>query len=118
MPGLLRTDNRTASAKNSSTKVTVAPGACLAALASALGERYRRIARRRGPKRAIVAVGRSMLTVIWHLLSGPEAAFHDLGADFYDNRVNPARRARNHISALQSLGYKATIEPAALPAAA
>src|SRR2546423_8099714 len=36
-----------------------------------LGERYRRIARRRGTKRAIVAVGRSILIVIWHLLSDP-----------------------------------------------
>src|SRR5262245_32405565 len=33
-----------------------------------LGERYRRIARRRGAKRAIVAVGRSILVIIWHLL--------------------------------------------------
>ncbi len=33
-----------------------------------LGERYRRIARRRGKKKAIVAVGRSILVIIWHLL--------------------------------------------------
>ncbi|GGK79246.1 hypothetical protein [Mangrovihabitans endophyticus] len=39
------------------------------------GERYRRIARRRGAKRAIVAVGRSMLTIIWHLLSAPETGW-------------------------------------------
>ncbi|MGH3884620.1 MAG: transposase, partial [Pseudonocardiaceae bacterium] len=32
-----------------------------------LGERYRRIAKRRGNKRAIVAVGRSILIIIWHL---------------------------------------------------
>ncbi|GAA4588555.1 hypothetical protein GCM10023194_40550 [Planotetraspora phitsanulokensis] len=32
-----------------------------------LGERYRRIARRRGKKRAIVAVGRSILAIVWHL---------------------------------------------------
>jgi hypothetical protein len=38
-----------------------------------LGERYRRIARRRGKKRAIVAVGRSILVIVWHLLSDPEA---------------------------------------------
>jgi transposase len=38
-----------------------------------LGERYRRIARRRGKKKAIVAVGRSILVIIWHLLSDPEA---------------------------------------------
>ena len=37
-----------------------------------LGERYRRIARRRGKKKAIVAVGRSMLVIIWHLLSDPD----------------------------------------------
>ena len=54
-----------------------------------LGERYRRIARRRGKKRAIVAVGRSILVIIWHLLSDPEARFHDLGPDFYDNRTGP-----------------------------
>jgi transposase len=45
-----------------------------------LGERYRRIARRRGAKRAIVAVGRSILVIIWHLLADPDARFHDLGA--------------------------------------
>jgi transposase len=37
-----------------------------------LGERYRRIARRGGEKRAIVAVGRSILVIIWHLLFGPD----------------------------------------------
>jgi transposase len=44
-----------------------------------LGERYRRIARRRGKQRAIVAVGRSILVIVWHLLSDPTARFHDLG---------------------------------------
>ena len=38
-----------------------------------LGERYRRIARRRGKRRAIVAVGRSILVIVWHLLSDPTA---------------------------------------------
>ena len=41
-----------------------------------LGERYRRIARRRGAKKAIVAVGRSILVIIWHLLSDPDARYH------------------------------------------
>ena len=53
-----------------------------------LGERYRRIARRRGKKKAIVAVGRSILVIVWHLLADPETRFHDLGPDFYDTRVN------------------------------
>jgi transposase len=78
-----------------------------------LGERYRRIARRRGKKRAIVALGRSILVIIWHLLSDPEARFHDLGPDFYDTRIGPERKKRNHIRQLEALGYKVTLEPAA-----
>jgi transposase len=54
-----------------------------------LGERYRRLARRRGKKRAIVALGRSILVIVWHLLSDPQARFHDLGSDFYDTRIGP-----------------------------
>jgi transposase len=78
-----------------------------------LGERYRRIARRRGTKKAIVAVGRSILIIVWHLLSDPDARFHDLGPGFYDTRVNAERAKRNHIRQLQALGYKVTLEPAA-----
>jgi transposase len=78
-----------------------------------LGERYRRIARRRGKKKAIVAVGRSILVIVWHLLSDPDARFHDLGSDFYDNRTGPDRKKRNHVRQLEALGYKVTLEPAA-----
>jgi transposase len=78
-----------------------------------LGERYRRLARRRGKKRAIVAVGRSILVIIWHLLSNPEARFIDLGADFYDNRTGPEHKKRTHIRQLEALGYKVTLEPTA-----
>jgi transposase len=77
-----------------------------------LGERYRRIARRRG-KRAIVAVGRSILVIVWYLLSDPTVRFHDLGAGFYDTRIGPERAKRNHIRQLEALGYKVTLEPAA-----
>jgi len=78
-----------------------------------LGERYRRIARRRGSKKAIVAVGRSILVIIWHLLSDPEARYHDLGSDFHDKRINPERKKRTHIHQLEALGYKVTLEPVA-----
>jgi transposase len=78
-----------------------------------LGERYRRIARRRGKKRAIVAVGRSILVIIWHLLNEENAQFHDLGPDYYDSRVNLNRKMRNHVRELQHLGYRVTLEPAA-----
>jgi transposase len=78
-----------------------------------LGARYRRIARRRGKKKAIVAVGRSILVIIWHLLSDPEAHFQDLGADHYDRRVSTTAKRRTHIRGLQALGYRVTLEPAA-----
>jgi transposase len=78
-----------------------------------LGERYRRLRRRRGQKRAIVAVDRSILIIAWHLLSDNNAQFHDLGPDYYDSRVNLNRKMRNHVRELQTLGYKVTLEPAA-----
>ena len=78
-----------------------------------LGERYRRIARRRGAKRAIVAVGRSILVIVWHLLADPTAHYHDLGAGFYDTHSNADRTKRNHVRQLEALGYKVTLEPAA-----
>jgi transposase len=78
-----------------------------------LGERYRRIARRRGKKRAIVAIGRSILVIIWALLSDEEAQFVDLGPDYYASRNNPERKVRHHIRELQELGYSVTLNPAA-----
>jgi transposase len=78
-----------------------------------LGERYRRIARRRGKKRAIVAVGRSILVIVWALLSDDRAQFIDLGADYYASRTNPERKVRQHIRELQALGYAVTLNPAA-----
>ena len=78
-----------------------------------LGERYRRIARRRGTKKAAVAIGRSILVIIWHLLSDPDARYTDLGSDYYDHHIDPDRRKRAHIRQLEALGYKVTLEPAA-----
>ena len=78
-----------------------------------LGARYRRIARRRGKKKAIVAVGRSILVIIWHLLADPDTRFHELGADHHDRHVNTTAKRRSHIRQLEALGYKVTLEPAA-----
>ncbi|HYY78590.1 MAG TPA: IS110 family transposase [Actinomycetes bacterium] len=80
---------------------------------SFLGERYRRLARRRGKKRAIVAVGRSVLVIVWHLLSDPQARFADLGADFYPTHHTTQRALRNHVRQLQAMGYKVSLEPVA-----
>ena len=87
--------------------------ASIARTSTFLGERYRRIARRRGSKKAVVAAGRSLLVIIWHLLADPTARFTDLGSDFFDTRIDPERRKRNHIRQLEALGYKVTLEPAA-----
>jgi transposase len=78
-----------------------------------LGEKYRRIARRRGSKRAIVALGRSILVIAWHLLSDPDARFCDLGPGYYATRIDSERRKQNHIRQLEALGYTVTLQPAA-----
>ncbi len=78
-----------------------------------LGERYRRIARRRGRKRAIVAIGRSILVIAWHLLADDDTRFTDLGSDHYTRHINPDVKKRNHIRQLEALGYAVTLTPAA-----
>jgi transposase len=91
---------------------------CQAAMAAArtntfLGERYRRIARRRGAAIAQVAVARSILIIVWHLLADPTARYHDLGPGHYQARTDKSRKARNHIRQLEALGYTVTITQAA-----
>ena len=77
-----------------------------------LGARYRRLARRRGKRKAIVAVSNSVLTIIWHLLADPEVRYHDLGADFYLNKINKQRRERDLVRQLEHLtGQKVTLHP-------
>lgn len=42
---------------------------------------------------------------MWHLLPDPDARFHDLGPGYYDARIDPERRKRNHIRQLEAPGY-------------
>jgi hypothetical protein len=70
-----------------------------------LGSRYHRLARRRGKQRALVAVGNSILTIAWHLLSDPDAHFTDLGPDWHD-RLASIRRKRQLIAELERLSGK------------
>jgi transposase len=79
-----------------------------------LGERYHRIARRRGKARAQVAVARSILVIIWHLLADPAARFTDLGPGYYQARTDKDRRIKNHIRQIEALlGHPITITPKA-----
>jgi len=77
---------------------------------SFLGARYRRLTRRMPKKKALVATGNSMLTIIHALLSDPGARYTDLGADYYETRMHARRQARNHVRSLERLGYQVTIQ--------
>ncbi len=76
-----------------------------------LGQRYRRLLRRRGRQRALVAIARSILVVIWHLLADPSARFIDLGWDFYDRKIDINRRTANLVRQLHALGHQVTLTP-------
>ncbi len=78
-----------------------------------LGSRYHRLARRRGKQRALVAVGNSILTITYYLLSDPGAHFTDLGPDWHD-RLTPLRRKRQLVAELERLsGKKVLLQEAA-----
>jgi len=74
-----------------------------------LGERYRRIVRRRGKLKALVAIARSILVIVWHLLAGRTTRYHDLGAGYYTSRIDKNRKMRNHVRQLEALGYTVTL---------
>ena len=79
-----------------------------------LAERYHRLARRRGKRRAIVALGNSVLTIIWNLLSDPDSSYRDLGRDHYQQRSGTRHRERDLIRKLEHLtGKTVTLQPAA-----
>jgi transposase len=78
-----------------------------------LAARYRRIAARRGKKRALVALGHSILISTWIMLTR-DITYHDLGPDHFTERLNPtakARQARRLINHLHQLGYQITLQP-------
>lgn len=75
-----------------------------------LAARYRRVASRRGHLRAVVALQRTMLTVIWQIGTTGEA-YQDLGADFYD-QLDPNRIKKRALRQLTALGYTVTLAQA------
>jgi len=79
-----------------------------------LATRYRRIATRRGKKRALVAVGHSILIAVWTMLTR-DLPYHDLGAKHFIERLGPhgkAKQARRLIDQLHQLGYQVSLHPA------
>jgi transposase len=78
-----------------------------------LGERYRRLVKRRGKLKALVAIARSILIIVWHLLTDRAARYHDLGSGYYTSRIDKNRKMRNHVRQLEALGYAVSLTQAA-----
>jgi transposase len=76
---------------------------------SYLRAQYRRLASRRGKTRAVVAVGHSLLVIIFHVLKYNKE-YTDLGPDYFD-RLEPERMRRYLVKRLQALGYDVTLSP-------
>jgi transposase len=77
-----------------------------------LGAQYRRLATRRGPNRASVAVAHSMVVSAWHMLSTGET-YRELGADYFTRHNDPEHQARRLTRRLEHLGYTVTVTQAA-----
>jgi len=71
-----------------------------------LGARYRRLIKRMPKAKALVALQRSILVIFFHLLADPSTDFDDLGSDFYQRRIDRARRATHLLRQLHALGYQ------------
>ena len=69
---------------------------------------YGRIARRRGPNKASVAVAHSILAVAWHLLTNG-SLYDDPGAQYFELRHDPAIEAKRFQRKIASLGYQVTM---------
>lgn len=91
-----------------------APGAaamaCAQNPATYLGAKYRRIATRRGPQKANVAVQHAMLTAIWNMAT-TGTYYDDPGGDYF-TRLNPQRARNRALHQLQAMGYRVTLEKA------
>jgi transposase len=75
-----------------------------------LAARYRRLATRRGKKRALVALEHSILIGIWHMFTN-DVPYADLGGDYFLHRTGRARQTRRLVSQLNQLGYQVVLQP-------
>jgi len=72
-----------------------------------LNAKYRRVATRRGPQKANVAVQHAMLVAIWNMGTNG-TLYDDPGADYF-TRLNPERARTRAVQQLESLGYAVTL---------
>jgi transposase len=78
---------------------------------SSFGARFRRLARRQGKPKALVAVMHNLLTVIYAVVRDG-TPYHELGPDYFITQ-DPERAARRHVAQLERLGYRVALSPAA-----
>jgi hypothetical protein len=76
-----------------------------------LGAQYRRLAPRRGAKKAIIAVAHSILVIVYHVLLR-HAPYRDLGANYFDEHDRDSVQ-RRLVRRLERLGYQVALHPAA-----
>ena len=81
-----------------------------------LGARYRRLVKRRGHNRALVAVARSILVIVRHLIHDPDTDYQDPGAQWHHRLGDPARKTRDLVRQLEHLGHQVTLGPTPEPA--
>jgi len=81
-----------------------------------LAAQYRRLAKRRGKKKAIMAVAHSILVIAYHLIQRKEP-YRELGGDYFDKR-RPEAAAKQFVKRLEQLGYSVVLQPQTAPVAA
>ena len=74
-----------------------------------LAAQYQRLRGRRGHSKAVTAVGHSILTAAWHMLTNGEL-YRELGGDYY-TRQNPDKTTKRLVRQLEALGHRVTLEP-------
>jgi transposase len=76
---------------------------------SYIGAQFRRLTRRRGVYRALIAVAHTLLVIIYHVLKTKQP-YYELGADYFD-KLDQAYLERHHVRRLEQLGYTVTLAP-------
>lgn len=73
-----------------------------------LSAQYRRLAARRGKKKAIVALEHTILVIAYHLIKCKEP-YRELGGDYFDKR-RPEVTVKHLVKRLEQLGYSVSLQ--------
>jgi len=87
----------------------IAAMSCARSKDTYLAAKYRRIASRRGPVKAIVAIEHAILIAVWNMITN-DASYTEPGGDFY-TRLHPDKTKQRAIDQLRKMGYAVTLNP-------